>query len=343
MQRNALFRWAVGKGEGVPAFARLAAYEDFAKRADQKPTTADLEAIQTLNLPREALPTAWLNEQDVWGALLPSMPLWALTRNLGNMTKLGVIDAFGTGAGNRIVARLKDADEIRRSRMHPYHFLVAQVTYAQGHGMKAKGEWTPVPAIVDALNDAFVLAHQNVTPTGKNVLVAIDGSGSMQSGRVVGNDYLSVAQAAAALAYTFVQTDTSVVTVGFTQRLIPFSITKRDTIASVAQKAYVAPEATDCALPFHWAIHRQTENPKAESVDAFVVITDNETWSGREHPQQALKRYREQYNPKAKLVVIAMSATRATIGDPNDPNILDVVGFDASAPAIIGQFIRGEL
>ncbi len=75
--------------------------------------------------------------------------------------------------------------------------------------------------------------------------------------------------------------------------------------------------------------------------DAFVVYTDNETYQGQEHAHQALKRYRERMGIDAKLIVVGMTATNFTIADPSDPGMLDVVGFDASAPELISSFIRG--
>src|SRR5438128_2646339 len=37
------------------------------------------------DLPREAIPTQWLNELRVWDALLARMPMTAMIRNLGKM------------------------------------------------------------------------------------------------------------------------------------------------------------------------------------------------------------------------------------------------------------------
>ena len=42
----------------------------------------------------------------------------------------------------------------------------------------------------------------------------------------------------------------------------------------------------------------------------------------------------------AKLVVVGLTATEFTIADPNDAGTLDVVGFDAAAPAVMGDFAR---
>jgi 60 kDa SS-A/Ro ribonucleoprotein len=75
-------------------------------------------------------------------------------------------------------------------------------------------------------------------------------------------------------------------------------------------------------------------------VDAFVVYTDNETWGGKIHPIQALRVYRQTTGINAKLIVVGMTATQFTIADPSDSGMLDVVGFDASCPAIMADFIR---
>jgi len=42
----------------------------------------------------------------------------------------------------------------------------------------------------------------------------------------------------------------------------------------------------------------------------------------------------------AKLVVVGMVSNGFSIADPSDAGMLDVVGFDAAAPAMIADFIR---
>jgi 60 kDa SS-A/Ro ribonucleoprotein len=78
-------------------------------------------------------------------------------------------------------------------------------------------------------------------------------------------------------------------------------------------------------------------------VDAFIMFTDNETGSGwskfREHPCKALKDYRKEMGINAKLIVVAMALNSFTIADPKDLGMLDIAGFDSTAPQIISQFI----
>lgn len=73
-------------------------------------------------------------------------------------------------------------------------------------------------------------------------------------------------------------------------------------------------------------------------VDTFIIYTDNETWSGRIHPVQALQQYRRKIGIPAKLIVVGMTSTEFTIADPNDNGMLDCVGFDSATPQIISDF-----
>jgi 60 kDa SS-A/Ro ribonucleoprotein len=101
--------------------------------------------------------------------------------------------------------------------------------------------------------------------------------------------------------------------------------------------ARMSADSTDCALPMLHATESKMD------MDAFIVITDNETWAGTIQPIQALQKYRiASGKPDAALIVMGMTATGFSIADPNDARNLDVVGFDANVPALVTDFIRGE-
>jgi 60 kDa SS-A/Ro ribonucleoprotein len=73
-------------------------------------------------------------------------------------------------------------------------------------------------------------------------------------------------------------------------------------------------------------------------VDTFAVFTDNETWAGHIQPVEALRDYRKKSGRGSKLVVAGTTSTGFSIADPKDPGMLDIVGFDSSAPQLIQQF-----
>ena len=56
-----------------------------------------------------------------------------------------------------------------------------------------------------------------------------------------------------------------------------------------------------------------------------------------------LVEYRDKTGIPAKHVVVGMCSNGFSLADPNDAGQLDVVGFDAAAPAVIGDFIAGAL
>ena len=94
---------------------------------------------------------------------------------------------------------------------------------------------------------------------------------------------------------------------------------------------------TECALPF---VTAQAQNLQ---VDGFTLYTDNETWHGNIHPVQALRAYRKHSGIAAKSAVVAFASNGFSIADPSDGGMLDFIGMDASAPAVLSNFIGGDV
>src|SRR5688500_16024602 len=186
----------VAKYGAVGALPKLIEAFEQAKRASSKDEIVKL--ITDFDLPREAIPTQWLNEVAVWDALLQRMPMTAMVRNLGKMTSLGLIRPF-SDAKKLVLRKLKDETALKRSCIHPLAVLVAQKIYAQGHGDKGALKWSPVSAIVDALDAAFYATFSNVEPCHEPVLLALDVSGSMACSMVAGSR-ISAREASAAMA-----------------------------------------------------------------------------------------------------------------------------------------------
>ncbi|NUQ19479.1 MAG: TROVE domain-containing protein [Gemmatimonadaceae bacterium] len=306
-------------------------------------------AIRVYRLTREMVPTALLTSPEVWDALLERMPLGALVRNLGVMSKVGLL-VPASDAMHAVVRKLGDREALRRARIHPLAVLVALKTYAQGRGMKGQGKWTPVSQVVDALDGAFYLSFENASSTGKRVMLALDVSGSMGM-PVHGMPYISCREASAAMALVTAAVEPNHRIVAFTKGSYPsmysrthgsmydtglsaLSISPRQRLDDVVKSISNLPfGGTDCALPMVEATKHRWP------VDAFVVYTDSETWAGNIHPAQALRAYRERMGIAAKLVVVAMNSNGFSIADPEDAGMLDVVGFDTATPDVIGDFI----
>lgn len=342
--KNWLYRYAVGKIDGdlTDASAYIAAVENV-KTAKAKDAA---EYVRTYGLPREVLPTEVLNDPLVWEALLEKMPMTAMIRNLATMTRIGTIKPLAKQTGE-VVTRLTDKERLRKGRIHPIQCLAALLTYTSGRGARGGHEWQPVSQVSDALDRSFYLSFDAVEPTGKRVVLALDVSGSMGSGVVGGVPNLSPRVASAALALVTAAVEPNHTFVAFTSgssrtqwagygaAITTLDISPRERLDDVVRKVSNLPfGGTDCALPMIWATENNIQ------ADAFVILTDSETWAGNVHPKQALDRYRQKFNIPARLVVVGMVSNGFTIADPNDRGMLDVVGFSTDTPTVISDFIR---
>jgi 60 kDa SS-A/Ro ribonucleoprotein len=347
-----LFEWIVrgGDTDGVPRIV-----EGFV-RAQSATTAAETAGlVREFRLPREALQTEHLTSPVVWEALLEEMPMTAMIRNLATMTRVGVVGPRTSGMAT-VVDRLGDAERIRRARVHPIALLAALRTYQAGRGVRGQHSWNPVRRVVDALDAAFYASFENVEPTGKRLLLALDVSGSMTCGCVAGVPGLTPRDASAALALVTAATEKDFEIVGFftgkrgwsnrkrrdwylgRDGITPLDISPRQRLDDVVKTVSDLPfGGTDCALPMLYA------NLREQEVDTFVIYTDSETWAGDVHPVHALRDYRAASGIDARLVVVAMVSNGFSIADPADPGMLDVVGFDTATPQLIADFARGSL
>jgi hypothetical protein len=113
----------------------------------------------------EAL-SGWLGgpmDAVAWQAMIPSMGLMALARNLRNFDEAGVSDSLA----QQVAARFADAEQVRRSRMFPLRFLSAYKAAPSD-----RWRWPLEQAVQHSLS--------NVPKLPGRTLILIDCSGSMQ-------------------------------------------------------------------------------------------------------------------------------------------------------------------
>ncbi len=303
--------------------------------ANQASVKKLVELITTYRLPREALPTEALNRAEVWEALLQEMPMTAMIRNLGNLSKVGLLKPL-SDAEKLVYQRLTDAERLRGAKVHPIQVLSALRTYSSGRGVRSAATWTVSNKTVEALDEAFELSFGAVEPAGTRHLLGLDVSSSMSWGEIAGVPGLTPSAATAALAVVAARTEPWTAIMGFADSFRDLGITAKDRIDEATRKvAGLTFGGTDASLPMTWALANKV------NVDTFVVLTDSETWAGKIQPVQALVKYRQATGIDAKLIVVGMTSTGFTIADPTDAGMLDVVGFDGATPALMAKFAKG--
>ena len=366
---HGLLRWVIGENTESRRVYRKESdtYNDYAKTGFRpeliqnydvlKNATTKQDVVKLIEndgFTHEMIPTKWKNDPEVWEALLQRMPLIATIRNLAKMTQIGLIAPFSVAS--KVITERINKEYIQNTRVHPIQLLMARLTYSSGESVRGKLKWEPVESVVDVLEAGFYHAFANCEPTGKNTLLAIDISGSMGYEELSGCVGLTPALAAACQAMVFARIEPNYHIIGFDSQVRSFSLNKDTNLQGVHDIIFKNwGDATDCALPMMYATNREL------NVEAFVILTDNVSWYGSVHPTQAFNRYQEirggeagKYKKgspshiaklnasRAKLAVVSMTATNETIGDPDNPFMLDVVGFDSAIPQLVSDFISDD-
>ena len=311
------------------------------------------ELIMKHRLVREHVPSDLLNSKEVWTELLKNMPLTALIRSLSKISSLGIPD--DEEQCKKIVEKIDEKENIERSKIHPIQIMVAHLTYSAGQGNKGSLKWSPNAKITSALDSAFELAFKNVIPSNKRILNAIDVSGSMTA-RCNGGSGMPITchQGAAVMALMMARKEPFCHSVSFSVNYASTNRYGETTSTNVLKELPLRKETTlkeafgitqdmdfgmtDCALPIIYALEKKME------IDTFIIYTDSETYYGKIHPFEALKKYRKEMNlPDAKLVVMGMQSNGFSIADPTDKGMMDVVGFDSATPQIVSEFSAGKI
>lgn len=361
-ERSKMFAWAVDK---LDAFESVTPSTEKDKRGYIKDPMSKLWAADALKhattaqevaqivfdyqMPREAVEradTKWLREAVVWEALLDKMPGVAMVRNLRNMAEVGLLTPLSDV--ERFVAdRLADTKFM--GRVHPIQVMQAAVGYdskimaeslAGGKDRSRKsGDTKPYivsQVVVDALNTALHNSYSNVTPTNKNILTAIDISGSMYWNMLQNFFPFFPAEAAGMMALIWAHIEPTYFPTVFAHYIKPISLSRTASIGDVLRelKKYDM-GSTNIEAPVKYALDNNLK------VDAFISITDGQVNSGR-HVFQGIKQYRDKMGIPAKFIMVAMEADRLTVADPKDPLMLDVVGCSADTQSIVSDYIRGE-
>lgn len=121
-----------------------------------------------------------VNKAELWAAILPSMGIMALARNVRNLDEAGVPDDAVAG----VLAKFSDPAEVAKSRMFPFRWLSAY-------------EAAPSLRWAHALDKALQASLSNLPALGGRSLILVDTSASMTGQRLSARSTMTAAKAAA--------------------------------------------------------------------------------------------------------------------------------------------------
>lgn len=268
-RKTALFRHALdrrhGRGQEIPPIltvltkrAELMAAAPATRRALLDPAT-----LRSAGMTWEAV-SGWLQgpmDAAAWEAIIPSMGVMALARNLRNFDQAGVSNAVA----EQVAAKLADPEEVRASRQFPFRFLSAY---------KAAPSLRWAWPLEQALNHSL----SNVPELRGRTLVLVDRSGSMFYDRVSAKSDLTRAEAAAVFGTALAMRSEQADLVQYDDRSAAVPFVKGESLLPIVKDRFAGGggTATWAAVRNHYRGH-----------DRVVIVTDEQSHDsyGREyHP-----------------------------------------------------------
>lgn len=305
-QHTPLFQYIRQGAEGtdLSELPQIRAFETL-KRAS---TGAEkVAAITEGRLPHEVASTFAGKDPDVWSAIAPQMPVFALLRNLATLERHGVLDNHR----KMVEEKFSNSEIIKRSGIFPFQFLKAFDMVSSA--------W-----VKDAIRDAVDLSLANVPSMGGKVVLSIDRSGSMGG---------NLMRTAALIGVTLTRNAPEGRMFTFDTRLEEFAVSRRDSILTQAGTIR-ARGGTDTSLTLR---HMMQQNIRA---DTLIMVTDEQQNAGQ-HFAQALAEYRRRLNKNLKCFIIDVASYRSRMTPWSDPNTFYVYGWSPKVLNTMSMMVNG--
>jgi 60 kDa SS-A/Ro ribonucleoprotein len=307
----------------LPPFVRQ--LDAFRKGETTVVPNVDYRFLEGLELPEA-------QRKALWAAIAKRGRFMQTFKNLNNYLERGLLDLPDVKAF--VVAKLKDKDEVRGSRVLPYQLLAA---------------WLHTDAklpfeVREALQDAMEIATENVPAFADDVLVLLDVSDSMNKAPVTGHrkdasTKIMCNQAAALIASAILRRNRSARVLPFDTAVRPIMLNPRDSVLTNTQKLTIRGGGTSCSEALAYA---NREGLKAKLV---VYLSDNESWAdatpyGKGTAVMEQFRKFQARNAGAKMVCLDLQTNTTTQAVGED--VLNIGGFSDQIWKVIAEFASGR-
>lgn len=327
---DAIFKWLLHNSEKNGTYTLEGEVADYLRGYDALRTGDEqtvLALIERFGFSHDMIPSEQLTPK-VWRLLLEKgLAITALTRNLGSLTAKGVLDDHSLLV--KVVEAFSQA-RITKGRVHPMTLYQALKVYASGKGVRGSLTWNPKRQVIDVLDKAFYLAFGNLTQSKKRIHVALDHSGSMTTGNVLGMPSTTPAQASVAMGAVLAhQYPYATFTLFGTSINRTEAITPKRRLDDIERSIRRIGEATDFSVAIDY-------HAKHDLGEALIMFTDGQVNTGQ-HVHTSIDALRRKRGPVK--VVGALTEANDIALKIDDPNYLGIAGFDSSVPQLLAGFI----
>lgn len=258
------------------------------------------------------------DKKSAWEGLVLENKLgyMALLRNLNNLIKADISSL----AMNRVVTKLTDRDEVKKSKQLPFRFVTA---YQNVQGNRR---------LTDAISQAMDYALDNVPTLPGKTLIAIDCSGSMNG---------SAIQKAAIFGAALAKSNAEAEIVLYDDQIRGINPSSRMPVIDIAEtiERKATGGGTQTSLVFRYATTYK------KLFDRIIIISDNESWQEGYFPhyngvQSSYQEYKDQMSvdPFVYAIDIKGYGTKDVTGG----KVMHLAGWSGRLLDFIGAIEKGD-
>lgn len=293
-ERNALYRYMRRGTVDAELLPKLAAKAAFLQRKEFDAEARELMACADATW--EVAISHFGRKAAVWNAL--TLPFMAGMRNLRNLLQVGADEAL-----ERMIAMLRNPEQVRRSRQLPFRFYSAYHVVESLHDVDAVKK----TRVMDALLEALASSVANLPRLAGTTFVTMDNSASMSSTISAKSTVrrVDVCNLLGAIAHTMC--DQAIASVfGEEHAVVP--LMRQDSI--LTNMAKLAGTDVGCSTNAYLAIRHLRETKTR--VDRIVLLSDMQCYDGAAQNYDSslsdeLRKYRSSVNPDVFLYSVDLA------------------------------------
>ena len=330
--QEAFFRWLVeGKlarnAGDDPGLELLAAFTRLQE------TSAPLVARSLVGrwpILRDALPAPWLEDAGMVEGIVETLSGEGLMTWVGRLAAHDALRADAPGAV-ALARRVAVLEPTARAGIAPFAALTA---WSTTRILAARGA-TPPPGLQEALYELF---HDRVAtlPRGRAPLVvAVDPAASTALDGLPGCPGLDPRTAIAAMALVATASSERVQACTFGRGLEPLELGRGDDLRTLlARLDRVRAGTIEACAPIE---HAYGEAP---DVATFLVLGGTRPTARPTAPEDVLLRYRKATGVPSRWIGVSLGQHRLAPRPPISLDALEIHGFDATVPVLLGELLH---
>ncbi len=328
--RTALFGYLLGREHDASVLPDLVhQYEKFRRNTNPG-------KVPVPDVPFQLLTALPLTKKD-WCQIARNASWQTSRMNLNTFQRHGVFE--NQELTGLIANRLRDRDQIARSKVLPYQLLAAF--------MNAEDS---IPTLIrSALQDAMEIAIENVPEIEGQIYVCPDISGSMRTPitgvREGATSKIRCIDVAALVAAALLRKNPNAEVIPFESNIVKCDLNPRDSVMTNAAKLSSLPAGgTNCSAPLTELNRRHAKG------DLIVYVSDNESWvdapsygrfGGSVTETMTQWSQFKRRNPQANMICIDIQPY-ATTQAAERSDIINVGGFSDQVFGLIADVAAGR-